>query len=52
MYAECMSYDAGCMEWVPQDEPMVQKQPGKWTARQGGYDPSTGRVNRMHGHAR
>ena len=31
------------MEWVPHDEPTVQKQRGKWTVRQGGYDPSTGR---------
>lgn len=31
------------MEWVPHDEPTVQRQRGKWTVRQGGYDPSTGR---------
>lgn len=43
MYAECMSYASWRMEWVPQDEPTVQKQRGKWTVRQGGYDPSTGR---------
>lgn len=43
MYAECMSYDSWRMEWVPQDEPTVQRQRGKWTVRQGGYDPSTGR---------
>jgi integrase len=38
-----MSYDSWRMEWVPQDEPTVQRQRGKWTVRQGGYDPSTGR---------
>lgn len=38
-----MSYDSWRMEWVPHDEPTVQKQRGKWTVRQGGYDPSTGR---------
>lgn len=31
------------MEWVPHDEPTVQRQRGKWTVRQGGYDPGTGR---------
>ena len=31
------------MEWVPHDEPTVQRQRGKWTVRQGGYDPATGR---------
>lgn len=38
-----MSYASWRMEWVPHDEPTVQKQRGKWTVRQGGYDPSTGR---------
>lgn len=31
------------MEWVPHDEPTVQRQRGKWTVRKGGYDPATGR---------
>ena len=31
------------MEWVPHDEPTVQRQRGKWTVRQGGYDAATGR---------
>jgi hypothetical protein len=31
------------MEWVPNAEPTVQKQRGKWTVRQSGYDPTTGR---------
>jgi len=31
------------MEWVPHDEPTVQRQRDKWTVRHGGYDPATGR---------
>lgn len=31
------------VEWVPNAEPTVQKQRGKWTVRQAGYDPTTGR---------
>lgn len=30
------------MQWVPDGQPAVQKQRGKWTVRQSGYDPATG----------